>query len=301
MPKQVDTQDLMNVETVYILGTEFNMYGSADKPLFLAIDVANMIEYSEDKVGQMLENVDDDEKLTDTIYRAGQKREMWFLTESGLYELLMQSRKPLAKAFKAEIKKFLHLLRTGQLVERPGRVRLMTEGSERMLAVDNTRFIFATNFAGNPENDKFGDNRRKANIIVNDPDQIQKLIDCGVNVRETRPREGDGETFEPEHFVTIQVKYRNRDGAPVKYPPKVYLVSGGKPPVLLDEDSVECLDHMYIQNVNVVLNIYNYDPDNNKSSLQVRTMYVEQRLDDDPYAARYAGQAPFEDEEDLPF
>ena len=47
-------------------------------PLFLAVDVAEMIEYSVDKTHQMLELVDDDEKLTDTIYRAGQKRGMVF-------------------------------------------------------------------------------------------------------------------------------------------------------------------------------------------------------------------------------
>lgn len=42
----------------------------------------------------MLNNVEEDEKLTNTIYASGQKREMWFLTEDGLYEVLMQSRKP---------------------------------------------------------------------------------------------------------------------------------------------------------------------------------------------------------------
>lgn len=37
---------------------------------------------------------------------------MWFLTEDGLYEVLMQSRKPIAKAFKKEVKKILKELRT---------------------------------------------------------------------------------------------------------------------------------------------------------------------------------------------
>ena len=44
----------------------------------------------------MMNNVDADEKLTYTIRNAGQGREMWFLTEDGLYEVLMQSRKPVA-------------------------------------------------------------------------------------------------------------------------------------------------------------------------------------------------------------
>nr|WP_255451378.1 BRO family protein [Bacillus sp. JAS102] len=45
-------------------------------------------------VSKMLKTVDEDEKkLNGTIFLSGQKRIMWFLTEDGLYEVLMQSRK----------------------------------------------------------------------------------------------------------------------------------------------------------------------------------------------------------------
>lgn len=37
--------------------------------------------------------------------------EYWFLTEDGLYEVLMQSRKPKAKEFKKEVKKILKSIR----------------------------------------------------------------------------------------------------------------------------------------------------------------------------------------------
>lgn len=56
-------------------------------------------------MSRMVNLVDGDEKLKRTIYVSGQNREMWFLTEDGLYEVLMQSRKPIAKAFKKEVKK----------------------------------------------------------------------------------------------------------------------------------------------------------------------------------------------------
>ena len=42
-----------------------------------------------------------------TLCVSGQSREMTFLTEDGLYEVLMQSRKPIAKAFKKEVKQIL--------------------------------------------------------------------------------------------------------------------------------------------------------------------------------------------------
>jgi prophage antirepressor-like protein len=42
---------------------------------------------------------------------SGQLRKMWFLTEDGLYEVLMQSRKPIAKEFKRQVKIILKDIR----------------------------------------------------------------------------------------------------------------------------------------------------------------------------------------------
>lgn len=64
-----------------------------------------------------MRNVDKEEKLTQTLFVSGQGREYWFLTEDGLYEVLMQSRKPKAKEFKKEVKKILKSIRkTGEYV-----------------------------------------------------------------------------------------------------------------------------------------------------------------------------------------
>lgn len=59
----------------------------------------------------MLDKIDEDEKLVGTLFRSGQNREVWFLTENGLYEVLMQSRKPLAKEFKKKVKEILKSIR----------------------------------------------------------------------------------------------------------------------------------------------------------------------------------------------
>lgn len=97
-----------------VLGFDFKVYGDADNPLFLAKDVANWIEHN--KPSEMILNVDNDEKLKAIISHSGQSREMWFLTEDGLYEVLMQSRKPIAKEFKKKIKEILKELRKGNQV-----------------------------------------------------------------------------------------------------------------------------------------------------------------------------------------
>lgn len=95
---------------VTLMGKTFNVYGTVEEPLFRAKDVADWIEHSD--VSAMMRSVDEDEKLLGTLFVSGQNRETWFLTENGVYEVLMLSRKPVAKDFKKEVKKMLHALRT---------------------------------------------------------------------------------------------------------------------------------------------------------------------------------------------
>lgn len=104
--------EIQVLQRTTLLGKELTVYGNAENPLFLAKDVAEWIEYDTNKIGQMLQTVDDDEKLTTTIYRSGQNRQVWMLTENGLYEVLMQSRKPIAKQFKKGVKAILKEIRT---------------------------------------------------------------------------------------------------------------------------------------------------------------------------------------------
>ena len=104
--------ELKIINEQIVLGKEFKIYGTIENPLFLAKDVANWIEYSVANVNKMLDKVDEEEKTTHTISMNGNyTTQAWFLTEDGLYEVLMQSRKPIAKAFKKEVKKILKQIR----------------------------------------------------------------------------------------------------------------------------------------------------------------------------------------------
>lgn len=96
-----------------ILGKRVMTYGDIENPLFLARDVANWIEHSD--VSKMMKSVDEDEKVKNIIRTLGGNQEMWFLTEDGLYEVLMQSRKPIAKEFKKKVKQMLKDLRLNRL------------------------------------------------------------------------------------------------------------------------------------------------------------------------------------------
>lgn len=95
-----------------VLGKQFRMYGTPDEPLFLAKDVAEWIEHS--KVSVILDGVDESEKVkVNNVYVDGRTggNGVWFLTEDGLYEVLMQSRKPIAKQFKKQVKDILKSIR----------------------------------------------------------------------------------------------------------------------------------------------------------------------------------------------
>lgn len=77
-----------------------DVYSSLDRPLFKASDVANMIDYSSGNVWKMLEMCEEDEKLNLPMVVAGQRRSTSFVTETGLYNVLSQSRKPIARGWR---------------------------------------------------------------------------------------------------------------------------------------------------------------------------------------------------------
>ena len=116
-------EELKVIKETEILGRKIEMYNTIGNPLFLAKDVAAWIDYSKTgrgsyDVSKMLKTVDDDEKLVRTLFVSGQNRDAWFITEDGLYEVCMQSRKPIAKQMKKEIKQYLKQIRlTGGAVQ----------------------------------------------------------------------------------------------------------------------------------------------------------------------------------------
>lgn len=107
------TQVLKPIEERIVFDMSFRMYGDIENPLFLAKDVAMWINYSTSSINKMLNRVDESEKTVRKISPSGSnyQTEAWFVTEDGLYEILMTSQKPAAKLWKKEVKKILKELR----------------------------------------------------------------------------------------------------------------------------------------------------------------------------------------------
>lgn len=77
-----------------------NVYSSLDEPLFRASDISSMIGYSEGNTWKMLQMCEEDEKLNLPMVVAGQTRQVSFVTELGLYNILAQSRKLIARKWR---------------------------------------------------------------------------------------------------------------------------------------------------------------------------------------------------------
>ncbi|MDO5540818.1 MAG: BRO family protein [Eubacteriales bacterium] len=99
------------VGTIKFGNKTLDVYDSLDNPLFRASDVADMIDYSSGNTWGMLQMCEEDEKLNLPMVVAGQRRSISFLTENGLYNVLSQSRKQIARGWRRIIHNELISLR----------------------------------------------------------------------------------------------------------------------------------------------------------------------------------------------
>lgn len=107
--KASNLEPLKLLQETQLCGATLSVYGTPIEPLFKAKEVAEIIGLT--NPSDLIQRVDEDERAK---FNLGRQGETWFLTEQGLYEVLMQSRKPIAKDFKRGVKKILKGIRTGE-------------------------------------------------------------------------------------------------------------------------------------------------------------------------------------------
>lgn len=121
-----ENQNLTVIDSEVICNQQVNVYGTREKPLFLAKDVANWLGHS--NPSRMLSKIDKEDKIIIYAKLSLQNSDItnsyipsesdsckannyFFLTEFGVYEVLMQSRLPKAKEFKKGVKEILKRIR----------------------------------------------------------------------------------------------------------------------------------------------------------------------------------------------
>ena len=121
-----ENQNLTVIDSEVICNQQVNVYGTRENPLFLAKDVANWLGHSNPSM--MLSKIDKEDKIIIYAKLSLQNSDITnayissesdscksnnylFLTEFGVYEVLMQSRLPKAKEFKKGVKEILKRIR----------------------------------------------------------------------------------------------------------------------------------------------------------------------------------------------
>lgn len=160
------------VQMIYeteICGYFFKIYGTKEEPLFLIKDIETLLEYKGGST-QLANLVDEDEKGFYIIKTLGGSQELLCITEGGLYEILMLSRKPIAKQFKKQVKQVLKQIRlTG------GYIPVSQEDSE--LEIMSKAFLIAQRTI---ENQKTLIEEQNKKILLDAPkvDYHDKVLNC---------------------------------------------------------------------------------------------------------------------------
>lgn len=123
-------------------------------------------------------------------------------------------------------------------------------GNDGTLVMEGAQIIFR-NFMGK-EGQYNAEGDRNFCLLL-EPDVAEAMAKDGWNIKTLRPREEDDE---PQPYIQVSIKYRGRNGAPVR-PPSVHMItSRGRTP--LTEDEIEVLDWVDIANTDLIIRPYEW-------------------------------------------
>lgn len=143
----VEKEILSPLTSISFYGHELSVYGTVENPLFVAGEVARMIDYGKTAGGSydvnaMVRMVDREEKQVRSIITPdGNTLFTTLLTEDGFYEILLQSRKPVAKELKKKVKEVLKALRIKGGYEVEGHPALESKTSQTEIDKSRARAL----------------------------------------------------------------------------------------------------------------------------------------------------------------
>lgn len=145
-----------------------------------------------------------------------------------------------------------------------------------ILQIDDARIIYR-NFAGlGSKFNREGD--RNFSVLIDNQEVADALVEAGWNVKIKPPRE-DGDL--PFMHLPVKVKFNDRG-------PTIYLKSGSALNKL-DEESIDCLDHIDILSVDLDIRPYDWDVNGKFGrTAYLQSIHVTQQVD--RFAERYSAE-----------
>lgn len=136
---------------------------------------------------------------------------------------------------------------------------MITYAPKGILQIDDCH-ICHRNFAGaQTKYNREGD--RNFSVVIDNPDDIDRLSEDGWKVKIRPPKE---EGDEPFAYLPVKVKYNGTRG------PIVYLTTG-KRTIQLTEDTIGMLDEIEIERIDLDIRPYNWE----KNGMSGRAAYLQ--------------------------
>lgn len=133
------------------------------------------------------------------------------------------------------------------------------------------------NFEG--RRDQFNPNGSREFVIFLEDDRAQQLENDGWNVKYPKPNPDiPEEEDERNPFLPVEVSYAN-------FPPKVVLIAGEQI-TRLEEDSLDMLDWAELENIDIVVNPYNWEM-NGRTGVKAYAKAVYVTIVTDAFADKY--------------
>lgn len=104
------------------------------------------------------------------------------------------------------------------------------------------------NFGGRPSTIHPNGGVREFGVFLDDPEAAQQLAEYGFNVKTFTSR--DGSDGDDQHWLSIKVKYYNRKGEPLAYPP-IFVIRTANNVCYYEENNIKELDDHELENVNI--------------------------------------------------